>query len=86
MIADPGFNREIYGNLLNPLTAFVAANGFGSNSYVNVVLVVALGLTAYYHDPLIPVPAAPPRQHPMPEPRASSRRRPGSGRLYDHQH
>jgi hypothetical protein len=36
--------------LLNPVTAFVAANGFGGNSYINIVLVAALGLTAYYQD------------------------------------
>jgi hypothetical protein len=41
--------------LLNPFTAFVAANGFGRNSYVNIALVGALGLTAYYQDPLIPI-------------------------------
>jgi hypothetical protein len=41
--------------LLNPVTAFVAANGFGRNSYVNVVLVAALGLTAYFTTPLIPI-------------------------------
>jgi hypothetical protein len=41
--------------LLNPVTAFVAANGFGRNSYLNVVMVAALGLTAYYKNPLIPI-------------------------------
>lgn len=41
--------------LLNPITPFVAAIGFGRNSYLNVVLVAALGLAAYYHHPLIPV-------------------------------
>jgi hypothetical protein len=41
--------------LLNPVTPFVAANGFGRNSYLNVILATALGLTAYYKSPLIPV-------------------------------
>jgi hypothetical protein len=41
--------------LLNPVTAFVAANGFGRNSHLNVVLVAALGLTAYFRSPLIPI-------------------------------
>jgi hypothetical protein len=41
--------------LLNPVTAFVAANGFGRNSYINVVLIAALGLTAYFMTPLIPI-------------------------------
>ena len=34
--------------LVNPVTPFVAANGFGRNSYLNVLMVAALGLTAYY--------------------------------------
>ena len=41
--------------LLNPVTPFVAANGFGRNSYLNALMVAALGLTAYYGSPLIPV-------------------------------
>jgi hypothetical protein len=41
--------------LLNPVTAFVAANGFGRNTYLNVVLVAALGLTAYFASPVIPL-------------------------------
>jgi hypothetical protein len=41
--------------LLNPVTPFVAANGFGRNSYLNALMVAALGLTAYYGNPLIPV-------------------------------
>jgi len=41
--------------LLNPITGFVAANGFGTHSYLNVILVTAVALAAYYHDPLIPV-------------------------------
>jgi hypothetical protein len=41
--------------LLNPVTPFVAANGFGRNSYLNALTVAALGLTAYYGNPLIPV-------------------------------
>jgi hypothetical protein len=41
--------------LVNPVTAFVAANGFGRNSVLNVVMVAALGLTAWYQDPVIPV-------------------------------
>jgi hypothetical protein len=40
--------------LVNPVTPFVAANGFGRNSYLNVVMVAALGL-AYYGDPVIPI-------------------------------
>jgi hypothetical protein len=40
--------------LLNPVTPFVAANGFGRNSYLNALMVAALGLTAYYGNPLIP--------------------------------
>jgi hypothetical protein len=40
---------------LNPVTAFVAANGFGRNSYLNAILAAALGLTAYYQTPWIPV-------------------------------
>ena len=41
--------------LLNPVTPFVAANGFGLNSYFNVIMVAALGLTAYYQDTFIPI-------------------------------
>jgi hypothetical protein len=41
--------------LLNPITPFVAANGFGRNSYLNVVLIAGLGLTAYFANPLIPI-------------------------------
>src|SRR5262245_33535191 len=41
--------------LLNPVTPFVAANGFGRNSYLNALMAAALGLTAYYGNPLIPV-------------------------------
>jgi hypothetical protein len=41
--------------LLNPLTAFVAANGFGRNSYVNTVLAAGLVLTAFWTNPLVPV-------------------------------
>jgi hypothetical protein len=44
--------------LVNPVTPFVAANGFGRNSYLNVLMVAALGLTAYYQNPLIPIAAA----------------------------
>jgi hypothetical protein len=40
---------------LNPVTPFVAANGFGRNSYLNVILAAALALTAYYQTPWIPV-------------------------------
>jgi len=39
----------------NPVTAFVAANGFGRNVYLNGILAIALGLTAYYQTPWIPV-------------------------------
>ena len=41
--------------LVNPVTPFVAANGFGRNSYLNVVMVGGLSLTAYYQEPVIPV-------------------------------
>jgi hypothetical protein len=41
--------------LLNPITPFVAANGFGRNSYLNVVLIAGLGLTACFANPLIPI-------------------------------
>ena len=41
--------------LVNPVTPFVAANGFGRNSYLNAVMIPALGLTAYYQDPVIPI-------------------------------
>src|SRR5262245_9926574 len=41
--------------LLNPVTAFVAANGFGRNRYLNVVLIAALGLTVYFASPMIPL-------------------------------
>jgi hypothetical protein len=41
--------------LLNPVTSLVAANGFGRNSYLNVVLIAGLGLTAYFANPLIPI-------------------------------
>jgi hypothetical protein len=41
--------------LLNQVTPFVAANGFGRNSYLNVVLIAGLGLTAYFANPLIPI-------------------------------
>ena len=41
--------------LLNPMTAFVAANALPLNACVNVALVVGLGLTAYYPHPLVPI-------------------------------
>jgi hypothetical protein len=41
--------------LLNPVTPFVAANGFGRNSYLNAVLAGALVLTAFVPTPWIPV-------------------------------
>ncbi len=41
--------------LLNPVTPFVAANGFGRNSYLNVILAIGLGLTAYYGSVWIPL-------------------------------
>ena len=41
--------------LLNPVTPFVAANGFGRNSYLNVIMVAALGLTAYFQNAFIPI-------------------------------
>jgi hypothetical protein len=40
---------------LNPVSSFIAVNGVGCNSYVNVVLVAALGLTALFPNPLIPL-------------------------------
>jgi hypothetical protein len=43
--------------LLNPVTPFVAANGFGRNSYLNAILAAALALTAYFPTPWIPVAA-----------------------------
>jgi hypothetical protein len=41
--------------LWNPVTPFIAANGAGRNSYINMVLVAALGLTAFYQNPVIPI-------------------------------
>jgi hypothetical protein len=41
--------------LLNPVTGFVAVNGIPRNSYLNLVLIAALGPTAYYKTPLIPI-------------------------------
>jgi len=41
--------------LLNPVTPFVAANGFGRNSYLNATLAAALALTAFFPTPWIPV-------------------------------
>jgi hypothetical protein len=41
--------------LLNPLTPFVAANGFGRNSYLNAILAAALALTPFFPTPWIPV-------------------------------
>jgi hypothetical protein len=41
--------------LLNPVTPFVAANGFGRNSYFNAILAAALVLTAFFPTPWIPV-------------------------------
>src|SRR5262249_32630666 len=41
--------------LLNPLTPFVAANGFGRNSYLNAIMAAALVLTAFFPTPWIPV-------------------------------
>jgi hypothetical protein len=40
--------------LLNPVTPFVAAHAVPRNVYLNVVMVAALGLTAYYANPAIP--------------------------------
>jgi hypothetical protein len=39
----------------NPVSSFIAANGYGCNSYVNVVLIAVLGLTALYPSPWIPL-------------------------------
>ena len=41
--------------LLNPVTPFVAANGFGRNVYLNGILATALGMTAYYQTPWVPL-------------------------------
>jgi hypothetical protein len=40
---------------LNPVTPFVAANGFGRNVYLNAILAMALGITAYYRTPWVPL-------------------------------
>jgi len=40
---------------LNPLSPFIAVNGFGRNSYLNWLMLAALGLTAYYRNWLIPI-------------------------------
>jgi hypothetical protein len=40
--------------LMNPVTGFVAANGFGRNSYVNVLLAAALAVTVFYPYPVVP--------------------------------
>jgi hypothetical protein len=40
---------------LNPVSSFIAASGYGRNSYVNVALIAALGLTALYPSPWIPL-------------------------------
>jgi hypothetical protein len=40
---------------LNPVTPFVAANGFGRNSYLNAIMAAALALTAFFPTPWIPV-------------------------------
>jgi len=39
--------------LVNPVTAFVAANGFGRNEYLNAIMIAAIGLTTWYQQPLI---------------------------------
>ena len=41
--------------LLNPVTPFVAANGFGRNSHLNAILAAALTLTAFFPTAWIPV-------------------------------
>src|SRR5262249_54110264 len=40
--------------MMNPVTGFVAANGFGRNSYVNVLLAAALAVTVFYPYPVVP--------------------------------
>ncbi len=40
---------------LNPFSSFIATNGFGANSYLNLLMLAALGLTAYYKNCLIPI-------------------------------
>jgi hypothetical protein len=41
--------------LLNPMTPFVAAHGFPRNSYLNAILLAALGLNALYPYPVVPI-------------------------------
>jgi hypothetical protein len=41
--------------LFNPVSGFVAANAIPRNSYVNLVLTTALGLTIYFKSALIPI-------------------------------
>ena len=41
--------------LMNSLTAFVAANGFGRNAYVNLLLAAGLALTVLFPYPLVPI-------------------------------
>ena len=41
--------------LLNPITPFVAAYAIPCNLYLNVFMAVALALTAYYKNPIIPI-------------------------------
>jgi hypothetical protein len=40
---------------LNPVSSFVASIGFGHNSYVNIVMTLALGLTVFYPNPGVPL-------------------------------
>jgi hypothetical protein len=40
---------------LNPVSSFIAAIGFGTNSYLNWLMLTALSLTAYYKSCLIPI-------------------------------
>jgi len=39
----------------NPVSSFVASIGFGHNSYVNIIMILALGLTVLYPSPAIPL-------------------------------
>jgi hypothetical protein len=41
--------------LLNPITAFVAANAVPINTYINLGLLAGIGLTTYYKYPFIPI-------------------------------
>lgn len=44
----------LFAVLANPITGFVAANGFGRNSYVNALMGAALAVTVLYPYPVVP--------------------------------